>query len=502
MKKTISILSILCIISIMMISFSKDNKVFLLSNDSDAQAYIDSVGDIPTYFQNAIDSLVIGQKANGTWDSLRVELIFPPTQDKFKVLFDLKTLKQTAVFEDHAIASPYFTDNNLGGNDGILFTTNTGTGYIKSGTIPSVKMKLNNSAIAFISTKDKNTGNANDIFGAYQGTTQDIRGNTKNSLNSSFFDMYSTTNGRITHTSADGAKGVYIINRTSSIKMKVMKNGSVDSISTGQGTLPTIEMYFNCYNSSGVPQGRLNKPISAICIYGQSLTDAQMVQENYLWQRFIINTQRYGSYKKSVVFDGNSHTVAWWSKMFRQLQYNHSGINDSTDYYNVGTSGITTTTMITRASTVTDVLYNNTYSKNILIYWECTNDILAGKTAQQTYNNAVTYCQARQAIGWKVIIIPPMCRYFSGTLTKILCTDSVVTLLKTNWNTFANEYCDYPSANYFIPRSSYGSDALYKTAVHNLTSVSTYYLSDNTHLTDYAYGTDWSPKIQLEIDSL
>lgn len=469
--------------------------------DTDAQAFIDSIGDCPYYFQIAINDRVLAFKADSTWNDLKQCLIFPGSQDADKSLFDLKKLKQDATYGT-VYAAPYATNDAMCGNDGALFGTNVLTGFIKTGFIPSSGWTINSSAWAFITDKTNSVGLSGYNFGALQANLQSITFDDRNASNQCTADLYSTTSGsgRLIKTLPDGAKGVYIGNRQSSTNFKIWKNGAViASCTSGSGSLPTTELYLNCQNANGVASTKRNKPIAAFCLYGKALTDAQAAQESADWQIFLIETKRTGNHTKSVVFDGNSQMVMWRSKLFRQLQYENAG-DTTTDYYNVATAGKTTPQLITRATTNTDVLYNPAYSKNILVFWEITNDIgSTNASAIEVYNNVVTYCTARRAVGWKVIILPPMARAYSNNLAKIIRTDSVITMLKTGWPSFADAYCDYPNSSYWISRSAYASDAAYMTAVIALTNGSPFY--DKIHLLQDFY-EPWCPVLQTQINAL
>lgn len=113
----------------------------------------------------------------------------------------------------------------------------------------------------------------------------------------------------------------------------------------------------------------------------------------------------------NVVIDGNSHAIGY-------LGTNSSAIHDgfsattyapkSQDSINMATAGIATPALITRAASRIDTLYNTSINvnKRIVIVWEGTNDLAltSNRTDVQAYNNLKTYCQARKAAGWKVII--------------------------------------------------------------------------------------------------
>ena len=116
--------------------------------DADAVAYFASVGDIPDFAKDAINTRIVAFKANGTWTGLKSCLLFPYTQSKTEILRDARSNTIVASFSNAgAIVSPFITKACYGSNGGVSFDT---AGTLKTALIPSASLTLNSSCIAII----------------------------------------------------------------------------------------------------------------------------------------------------------------------------------------------------------------------------------------------------------------------------------------------------------------------------------------------------------------
>ena len=104
--------------------------------DTSAINYINAVGDMPVYFQDAVDKFIKAEKANGTWSGMQMCLLFSPTQDMNKALIDAVTCTQVATYAYSTVPpSSLFVSNQVTpGHDGLIFDK-SGTAYIKTGFI-------------------------------------------------------------------------------------------------------------------------------------------------------------------------------------------------------------------------------------------------------------------------------------------------------------------------------------------------------------------------------
>jgi lysophospholipase L1-like esterase len=140
------------------------------------------------------------------------------------------------------------------------------------------------------------------------------------------------------------------------------------------------------------------------------------------------------SFTHNIVIDGNSITRGYGDGEVSSpnLAVISAGLGQY-DYINLASNGSATTNLILSAGNKIDALYEPEMpGKNICIFWEGTNDISQGKTDTQAYNNIKSYCQARKAIGWKVIIgtLPP--RTYLGAANQEAYRLSVNTIILEN----------------------------------------------------------------------
>jgi len=106
-----------------------------------------------------------------------------------------------------------------------------------------------------------------------------------------------------------------------------------------------------------------------------------------------------------IVCDGNSLTAGGYGGTYTypQLLSQQSGF-ETADFYNFGVSGQQTSQMSSDAASQIDVLINGSV-ENILIAWEVGNDIYYNGDATAAYTRFRDYCLARQAAGWRVIVL-------------------------------------------------------------------------------------------------
>ena len=105
-----------------------------------------------------------------------------------------------------------------------------------------------------------------------------------------------------------------------------------------------------------------------------------------------------------IVFDGDSLTEGYFlapsqsypSQVVRQLP-------DRLESVNFGISGQTWQDLLRDVRHETDPLYSPSRRLNLVVAWAGANDLAVGYTAQQVYENARRYCEARRAIGFTVV---------------------------------------------------------------------------------------------------
>jgi lysophospholipase L1-like esterase len=181
-----------------------------------------------------------------------------------------------------------------------------------------------------------------------------------------------------------------------------------------------------------------------------------------------------------MVFDGNSLTAGqgasagmdYPSQLIALLT--SSGVAGM-ETHNFGVSGQQTGSMIADAATQIDPLIN-VGVQNILFAWEIGNDIYYNGNAVNAENAFQTYCEARRAAGWKVIVFT--CPPRNNTTpagddvatynTKLSASN---TWIRTNYASFADALVDLAA----------------DSRLSDYTNM-TYYYTDGVHLSNNGYG--------------
>ena len=109
--------------------------------------------------------------------------------------------------------------------------------------------------------------------------------------------------------------------------------------------------------------------------------------------------------------------------------------------YNLGTNSIQTTEMATEAAALVDALYSANNKNNILVVWEGVNHIrIGGATAAEAYAALRSYCLARKAVGWNVVLITLSNNDDKPGYPAIIADTNA--LLRTNYRGFADALVD------------------------------------------------------------
>lgn len=134
---------------------------------------------------------------------------------------------------------------------------------------------------------------------------------------------------------------------------------------------------------------------------------------------------------------------------------------------NKGVDGQTLLDMAADAATDIDTLYDPDRDHNILCAWGGANDHYAGASAATIYSRLVSYCQARQAAGWKVVVLTmPSSSDYDAKRSAV--NDSI----RANWRSFADALADQAADSRIGPDGSYGNP----------------YYNGDPHLNDDGYG--------------
>lgn len=145
----------------------------------------------------------------------------------------------------------------------------------------------------------------------------------------------------------------------------------------------------------------------------------------------------------------------------------------------VATGGETTPQMISQGPSQVDVWYDARFDHNIAVIWSGTNDWTMGGNAAQTYTDIETWCLARRAAGFDVIVFT---LHPEGNVNYMTFRADFNAALLTD-----HDFCDAIA-------DTTGEALLVPTDL-------TYYLSDHVHLT--AAGNELvSPYVVTAIQTL
>lgn len=138
-------------------------------------------------------------------------------------------------------------------------------------------------------------------------------------------------------------------------------------------------------------------------------------------------------------------------------------------FYNDGVGADTTSNMILRASS-TDALYDSRNATNILCAWEISNALVGGDGTNTAYSDYVSYCRARQRVGWKVLAFTVLPRNTPAPFEDY--RTNINTLIRANYTAFSDGLVDVAT------NGNIGCPTCYTNT--------TYYL-DGTHPTAAGY---------------
>lgn len=183
---------------------------------------------------------------------------------------------------------------------------------------------------------------------------------------------------------------------------------------------------------------------------------------------------------RHIVFQGNSLTSGqgatpnyYPKKTFEYLKATELSTEDTYFRYLVNAlAGRTTPQCITEFNTTDKYLIDKGVPTNIYVPWEVTNDLNAGVSATDAYNNYVTLCNFGKSRGYKVIAVTVLPR-ISGNPSFETDRQTVNANIVANYLTFAHGLADV------------GNDPDIGQAGDN--SDTTYYDVDEVHLNATGY---------------
>jgi hypothetical protein len=155
------------------------------------------------------------------------------------------------------------------------------------------------------------------------------------------------------------------------------------------------------------------------------------------------------------------------------------------DYFNESLAGNSTGQMLEAASWAIDPFFRPTRTENILVVWAGQADLANGTAPGLVFDNLMAYCQARRAVGFKVVVVtllPVNARPAQGSYEAERQT--LNSRLRSQWPEFADALADvaalpapassanppiseYSQANQEATESGWSAETI-KTAIANL----------------------------------
>jgi lysophospholipase L1-like esterase len=106
-----------------------------------------------------------------------------------------------------------------------------------------------------------------------------------------------------------------------------------------------------------------------------------------------------------VVFDGDSLTEGFMLASSRSYPaQTMRQLPDGIAWENVAVSGQVWPDMLADVETEVDPLFSKAHAFNVVVAWASANDLAAGYTALEIYENARSYCLARRDRGFTVVV--------------------------------------------------------------------------------------------------
>jgi len=171
--------------------------------------------------------------------------------------------------------------------------------------------------------------------------------------------------------------------------------------------------------------------------------------------------------KNVLVTDGDSRTDGW-NCSYKNPFWPLLSLGESFDVYNTAFGGLSTADLVSRAPINVDPKLSISSRLNIVVVWVGVNDIaVQDLPAVTAYNNLVSYCTARKAKGWKVIVCTEVS--MKGIGSSGVC-DSVRTILndsiRVHWVEFADGIADLAGHNSIGYLGAYKDTSFFCDGIH------------------------------------
>jgi len=238
----------------------------IVGYDADAQLFITAVATLTTAQEVAINDLVLGLKANGTWDSYKA--IYPfigGTASAHK--WNLKNpLDTDAAFR--------LTFTGTWTHDGNGITGDGSSTYANTNINPSINLALSDAHASIYIRTTGALSNRADLSAYISSTSRLTLYGT--SFGSTFGIMWDNSDGFI-EANTDPI-GNWMISRTSNTDFRIFEDGSqlYTTITTNTGSLPNTDLLIGALSSSLNNVSDKNYAFSTI---GNGLTTAEVAAD-------------------------------------------------------------------------------------------------------------------------------------------------------------------------------------------------------------------------------
>lgn len=225
------------------------------------------------------------------------------------------------------------------------------------------------------------------------------------------------------------------------------------------GNFGSYPLYIGARNQSNT---FLTGDIGRMLIYNRALSHRERAQvDRYLMDRFGLHHST-----GHVVFDGDSMTAGTGTTSPYPDQCGVL-LGSGWGYGNYAANGtVINPDMIIRGATRIDPAVSVNNGKHILVIWGGTNDLHFSATAAATYTALQTYCNARRAAGWKVVVLTMLPRSDAGNPVDIETRRTDYnTSIRAGWSAFADVLYD-PASDARIGDLGDETDLTYYTSDH------------------------------------
>lgn len=244
--------------------------------DTDAQAFITAVGTLTTQQEVAINDLVVGLKANGTWSKYKA--IYPfigGTASSHK--WNLKDPRDL----DAAFRITY-SGGLTHSSAGVL--GNGSSGYMNTHFSPASNLTINSETMSFYTTTETTETSTDPIImGAGNSFTQ------VSLLSVDETTIFCRLNDTLRFIGNTIRTGLFTACKNGSSTIKIYKDDVLKFTTTGTGSLPTLPHFILTLNYGGYPygDGYSNQNV-AYAGLGDGLSDTEIANDYTVIQAYQI----------------------------------------------------------------------------------------------------------------------------------------------------------------------------------------------------------------------